>query len=61
MNFPATPHLAPVARRVAACGPICGLQVGKWGTGYHPAHLGACWGDFQRTESKAAGYGFVKG
>ena len=32
MNFPATPHLAPVARRVAACGPICGLQGGKWGT-----------------------------
>ena len=32
MNFPATPHLAPVARRVAACGPICSLQGGKWGT-----------------------------
>lgn len=31
MNFPAAPHLAPVARRVAACGPICGLQGGKWG------------------------------
>ena len=30
MNFPATPHLAPVARRVAACGPICGLQGEKW-------------------------------
>lgn len=32
MNFPATPHLAPVARRVAACGPICGLQGEKWDT-----------------------------
>ena len=24
-KFPAPPHLAPVARRVAACGPVCGL------------------------------------
>ena len=31
-NFPATPHLAPVARRVAACGPLCGLVRRRWGT-----------------------------
>ena len=31
-KFPATPHLAPVARRVAACGPICGLAGWRWGT-----------------------------
>lgn len=31
-KFPATPHLAPTARRVAACGPICGLAGWRWGT-----------------------------
>ena len=31
-KFPATPHLAPVARRVAACGPMCGLAGRRWGT-----------------------------
>lgn len=31
-KFAATPNLAPVARRVAACGPICGLAGQRWGT-----------------------------
>ena len=32
-KFAATPHLAPVARRVAACGPLCDLVGRRWGTG----------------------------
>ena len=31
-KFAATPNLAPVARRVAACGPLCGLAGRRWGT-----------------------------
>ena len=31
-EFAATPNLAPVARRVAACGPLCGLVGRRWGT-----------------------------
>ena len=31
-KFTATPNLAPVARRVAACGPLCGLAGRRWGT-----------------------------
>lgn len=32
-EFAATPNLAPVARRVAACGPLCDLVGRRWGTG----------------------------
>lgn len=32
-KFAATPRLAPVARRVAACGPLCDLAGRRWGTG----------------------------
>ena len=32
-KFAATPNLAPVARRVAACGPLCDLVGRRWGTG----------------------------
>jgi len=31
-KFAATPRLTPVARRVAACGPMCGLAGLRWGT-----------------------------
>ena len=31
-KFTATPRLAPVARGVAACGPMCGLAGRRWGT-----------------------------
>ena len=31
-KFAATPRLTPVARRVAACGPLCGLAGRRWGT-----------------------------
>ena len=31
-KFTATPRLAPVARGVAACGPLCGLAGRRWGT-----------------------------
>ena len=31
-EFAATPNLTPVARRVAACGPMCGLAGRRWGT-----------------------------
>ena len=31
-EFAASPCLAPVARRVAACGPLCGLVGRRWGT-----------------------------
>lgn len=31
-KFTATPRLAPVARGVAACGPMCGLAGLRWGT-----------------------------
>ena len=31
-KFAATPRLTPVARRVAACGPPCGLVRRRWGT-----------------------------
>ena len=31
-KFTATPRLAPVARGVAACGPLCGLAERRWGT-----------------------------
>ena len=31
-KFPVPLHLTPVARRVAACGPICGLAGRRWGT-----------------------------
>jgi len=31
-EFTVPPHLAPVARRVAACGPLCGLAGRRWGT-----------------------------
>lgn len=31
-KFAATPNLAPVARRVAACGPLCGLAGRRYGT-----------------------------
>lgn len=31
-EFAATPRLAPVACRVAACGPLCGLVGRRWGT-----------------------------
>ena len=59
MNFPATPHLAPVARRVAACGPICGLQGGKWGTGIPPGPFGSVLGRFSacREQSRRKGWG----
>lgn len=31
-EIPAPPHLSLVARRVAACGPMCGLAGRRWGT-----------------------------
>ena len=31
-KFTATPRLAPVARGVAACEPLCGLVGRRWGT-----------------------------
>ena len=31
-EFTVPPHLAPVARGVAACGPLCGLAGRRWGT-----------------------------
>ena len=31
-EFAATPNLTPVARRVAACGPLCDLVGRRWGT-----------------------------
>lgn len=31
-EFTVPPRLAPVARRVAACGPMCGLAGRRWGT-----------------------------
>ena len=31
-EFAATPNLTPVAHRVAACGPLCGLVRRRWGT-----------------------------
>lgn len=58
-KFAATPNLAPVARRVAACGPLCDLAGRRWGTGYHPAHLGACRGAFRCAESEAGERGGV--
>ena len=48
-------HTAPCPR----CQPCRRLRAGLWpprvkvGYGYHLAHFGACWGDFQRAESKA--------
>lgn len=58
-KFTATPRLAPVARGVAACGPLCGLAGRRWGTGYPPAYLGACWGAFRCAESEAGERGGV--
>lgn len=46
-------RLTPVARRVAACGPLCGLVGRRWGTDTPPAYLGACWGVFRCAESEA--------
>ena len=43
----------------ALCPPCCRLWAGVWprraevGYGYHPAHLGACWGAFRCAESEA--------
>ena len=31
-EFTVPPRLAPVAHRVAACGPLCGLVRRRWGT-----------------------------
>lgn len=31
-EFTVPPRLTPVARRVAACGPLCGLMGRRWGT-----------------------------
>ena len=58
-KFAATPRLTPVARGVAACGPLCGLAGRRWGTGYHPAYLDACWGAFRCAESEAGERGGV--
>ena len=52
-------RLAPVARRVAACGPLCGLAGRRWGTDTRPAYLGACWGAFRCAESEAGERGGV--
>ncbi len=54
-------HTAPCPR----CQPCRRLRAGLWpprvkvGYGYHLAHFGACWGDFQRAESKAGERGGV--
>ena len=47
------------------CPPCCRLRADLWlprwkvGYGYHPAHLGVCWGDFQRVDRKAGERGGV--
>ena len=56
-KFAATPNLAPVARRVAACGPLCGLAGRRWGTDTpRPiwAHVGELFGAPKAKQEKGA-------
>lgn len=55
-KFAATPNLAPVARRVAACGPLCGLAGRRWGTDT-PGLFGRMLGSFsvRRKRSRRKG------
>ena len=60
-KFTATPRLAPVARGVAACEPLCGLAGAKAGEDSTPGAFERFRTDFRCAEIGAAGYGFVKG
>ena len=56
-KFAATPNLAPVARRVAACEPLCGLAGRRWGTDTpRPiwAHVGELFGAPKAKQEKGA-------
>ena len=56
-EFAATPNLAPVAHRVAACGPLCGLVERRRGTGIPPSLFGRVLGSFsvRRKRSRRKG------
>ena len=57
-KFAATPNLAPVARRVAACGPLCGLAGRRWGTdAFQPiwARVGELFGAPKEKQEKGVG------
>lgn len=56
-KFTATPRLAPVARGVAACGPLCGLAGRRWGTDTPPGLFGRVLGSFsvRRKRSRRKG------
>lgn len=55
-DFTVPPCLAPVARRVAACGPLCGLVGRRWGT-IPPSLFGCVLGSFsvRRKRSRRKG------
>lgn len=56
-KFTATPRLAPVARGVAACGPLCGLAGRRWGTDtFQPiwARVGELFGAPKAKQEKGA-------
>lgn len=55
-DFTVPPRLAPVARRVAACGPLCGLVGRRWGT-IPPSLFGCVLGSFsvRRKRSRRKG------
>lgn len=56
-KFAATPRLAPVARGVAACGPLCGLAGRRWGTDtFQPiwARVGELFGAPKAKQEKGA-------
>ena len=57
-EFTVPPHLAPVARRVAACGPLCGLAGRRWGTDtFQPiwARVGELFGAPKAKQEKGIG------
>ena len=60
-EFTVPPRLAPVARRVAACEPLCDLTGAKAGEDSTPGAFERFRADFRCAEIGAAGYGFVKG
>lgn len=55
-DFTVPPRLAPVAHRVAACGPLCGLVGRRWGTDT-PSSFGCVLGSFsvRRKRSRRKG------
>lgn len=60
-EFAATPNLAPVARRVAACGPLCDLVGRRWGIRVPPNLFGRVLGSFSARRKRSRRKGRRRG